>query len=283
MTDHTAVIDAIAAALAQAQVLPYLGPDVLPADAPVPRNALALAAGITAKTAVPHKLKTRLTGAAQYIENFKHRKTVNALMTEQFTKPIVPAPVHALVARLRVPLVVDVWYDDALLKAYAGRTDWGTVQGVSQAEHHGEWVAYYQADGTLVPAEAADAWSTLVYKPIGCVSPARNYIVSDSDYVEVLTEIDIQTPIPPRVQSIRTGRSFLFVGCRFADQLERSYARQVMKRSSSTHWAVIPGELTRNEAKFVQEQNITRIDMQTADFVAALDAALARQGAAQSA
>jgi hypothetical protein len=28
------------------------------------------------------------------------------------------------------------------------------------------------------------------------VRPAANFLVSDSDYVEVLTEIDIQTPIP---------------------------------------------------------------------------------------
>jgi len=98
--------------------------------------------------------------------------------------------------------------------------------------------------------------------------------VSDSDYVEVLTEIDIQTPIPPRVQALRSGRAFVFIGCRFSDQLERSYARQVMKRSSAAHWAVIEGPLTRNEAKFIDEQGITRIDMPTAEFVAALEAAL---------
>lgn len=272
----TEVIDAIARAAAQGRVVPYVGPDVLAADAPVPRNALALAAAITAKSAVPHKLKNKLAGAAQYIENFKHRKTLNALVSEQFAPRCAPGALHALIARLAPPLVVDVWYDDTMLNAFADSADWGCVQGVSQAEHHGEWVAYYQPDGTLVPAEAADAWGTLVYKPIGCVRPARNYIVSDSDYVEVLTEIDIQTPIPPRVQALRRDRAFVFVGCRFADQLERSYARQVMKRSSATHWAVIEGELTRNEAKFIEEQGITRINMSTQDFVAALDAALAR-------
>jgi hypothetical protein len=47
----------------------------------------------------------------------------------------------------------------------------------------------------------------------------RNFLVSDSDYVEVLTEIDIQTPIPAVVQQRRTGRNFLFLGCRFSNQL----------------------------------------------------------------
>ena len=209
MSDHAAIIESIAAAFAQERAVPYLGPEVLAADAPVPRNAQALVAAITAKSAVPHKLKNKLAGAAQYIENFKHRKTINALITEQFGKRCPPAAVHALIARLAPPLVVDVWYDDALLNAFEGAPDWGCVQGVSQAEHHGEWVAYYQPDGTLVPAEAADAWGTLVYKPIGCVRPARNYIVSDSDYVEVLTEIDIQTPIPPDRKSTRLNSSHI--------------------------------------------------------------------------
>ena len=80
-----------------------------------------------------------------------------------------------------------------------------------------------------IPAGARRPGRTLVYKPIGGHQPAGNYLVSDSDYVEVLTEIDIQTPIPPEVQALRSGRNFLFLGCRFDDQLTRSFARQIMK------------------------------------------------------
>jgi len=34
-----------------------------------------------------------------------------------------------------------------------------------------------------------------------------------------------------------------------------------MKRSSDKHWAVLPGGLTRNEAPFLQEQNIWQISL----------------------
>ena len=47
------------------------------------------------------------------------------------------------------------------------------------------------------------AWTTLLYKPHGSVAPARNFLISDADYVEVLTEIDIQTPIPDAVKDRR--------------------------------------------------------------------------------
>ncbi len=194
-------------------------------------------------------------------------------------------------------MLVNAWYDDLPQQAFKGREDWGLVQGVSQAEHFGEWVRYFRADGSLVsgkqrvldgsgakaPAEAPPetlSWKTLVYEPIGSVGPAANYIVSDSDYVEVLTEIDIQTPIPEAVRHIRKGRSFLFLGCRFATQIERNYARQIMKRSSDRHWAVIEGPLTKNEVKFLAEQNIVRIDAPLVDFAADLVGARALAGAA---
>jgi len=277
----------IQAAFQRGDVIPYLGPAVtaLAADSP-PATPLDLVQQLTASASVPHKIKNNLTAAAQYIENFKHRKTLTCLMTKAFTSDARPSELHRwIVGQTKLPLLVHAWYDDLPQKAFAVRDNWGFVQGVSQAEHFGEWVYWFRADGSHVPgkeflrdgsgakapAEAPKetlGWSTLLYQPLGSVAPGANYIVSDSDYVEVLTEIDIQTPIPETVQAIRQGRSFLFLGCRFSNQLERSFARQIMKRSSDRHWAVIEGELTKNEVRFLAEQNITRIDAPLESFVA---------------
>jgi hypothetical protein len=103
------------------------------------------------------------------------------------------------------------------------------------------------------------------------VWPASNFLVSDSDFVEVLTEIDIQTPIPEPVQRLRVGRNFLFLGCRFAMQLERLFARQIMKRSSDRHWAVLPEEPTKNEARFLKLYGIERVEVSLPEFVEALE------------
>jgi hypothetical protein len=56
------------------------------------------------------------------------------------------------------------------------------------------------------------------------------------------------------------------MGCRFNHQLTRTYARQVMKRSSEKHWAIIDEPLTRMEQRFIAEQNITCIEMPLTDF-----------------
>ncbi|NNM81708.1 MAG: SIR2 family protein, partial [Burkholderiales bacterium] len=238
--------------LKRGDLVPYLGPglwqDAKPAH---PANALDLVGKLTEKTSVPFKIRKTLSAAAQYIENFKHRKTLSALMQSAFATPPSPLALHEWIASQSFPLIVDAWYDGAMQQALSAREDWGQVQGLSQAEHHGVWVRYYDASGKRCePAEAGD-WRTLLYSPLGSARPAANFVVSDSDYVEILTEIDIQTPIPEEVRNIRAGKSFLFLGCRFCNQLERIFARQIIKRSSDRHWAVIEGELSRNEQRFL--------------------------------
>lgn len=273
---NRAAMEFISARLQGGHVIPYLGPGVLTlseSDHPLPGSHGALAGCLTAKTSVPHKIRTNLTAAAQFIENFKHRKTVSNSMTEAFCGDAQPTTLHTLLAKMpAMPLIVHAWYDDLPQKAFRAQSGWGMVQGVSQAEHYGNWVHYFHGDGSRSEANAKpDAWTTMLYQPLGSVWPARNYLVSDSDFVEVLTEIDIQTPIPDSVQQLRRERSFLFLGCRFSTQMERMFARQIMKRSSEKHWAVLPEEPTRNEARFLEQYNIERLAMPLQEFVAAFE------------
>ncbi len=268
------LINEIARSLDTGAIIPYLGPDMLSlcSELKVPATPLALAESMTTKVSVPHKIRKRLTQAAQFIENFKHRKSVVHLMNEAFASTPAPSALHLALAGSGAGLWVDTWYDDTLAAALAQvgpQGSWTQVQGLSQSEHFGQWTGVYADDGALLPEMPKDV-ARLLYKPIGSHSPAGNYLVSDSDFVEVLTEIDIQTPIPNAVQAWRSGRHFLFLGCRFDDQLTRCFARQIMKRSSDRHWAVLPDEPTRMEARFLQEQNITRIDMPLAQFAEAL-------------
>jgi hypothetical protein len=270
-------LDAIAKAFDGGNAIPYLGPGLLSLDgagAQVPDSHIALVGHLTSKSSVPHKVRNNLSAAAQFIENFKHRSTVTHAMTEAFSADAQPTSLHTLLMRIPVlPLVVHAWYDDLPQKALRSRSSWGMVQGVSQSEHFGDWVYYYASDGTYAGVEADRSyvdWKTLLYQPLGSVWPAHNYLVSDSDFVEVLTEIDIQTPIPDSVQEIRKGRSFVFLGCRFSTQLERLFAHQIVKRSSEKHWAILPEDTTPNEARFLEQHNIERISMSLNEFVAEL-------------
>ena len=261
---------AILAGLDRGGVIPYLGPgllDLCPEAGAVPASPKALADFLGSKVTVPGRARGNLSASAQYIENFKHRKTLAELMAQAFAPRLTPSALHrALAALPRLPLIVQLWYDDAMRAALAGRADAGLIQGASQAEQFGTWVNYLTLAGAPVEANAAAAWPLILYQPWGAVAPNRNFLVSDSDFVEVITEIDIQTPIPGLVQERRRERSFLFLGCRFTSQTERIFAHQIMKRSSATHYAVLAEEPSRNEARFLAQHGIARLDLTLAEF-----------------
>lgn len=259
-TDAEVLLANVAAGLRSGSIVPYLGPGVAELSKPdVPRTPDALATFFGTKVALPRRARGNAWAAAQHIESNKHRSTVTGLMAQAFSAPVEPTALHRHLATLRLPIIVDTWYDGAMRAALGKRDGWGEVQGITRAGI-GEfrWYRFYDADGNEVDSLAAGNWTTVLYKPHGGVLPARNFLISDADYVEVLTEIDIQTPIPEIIKQRRIGRSFLFIGCRFDDQLLRIYARQITKRSASVHYALVePDVLSRNERRFLLDQGLT--------------------------
>ena len=261
-TDAEAILRDVVARMRAGAVIPYLGPGVAELAAPaVPMNPEALAAFLGAKVALPRRARGNAWAAAQHIESTRHRATVTALMTEAFATPVVPTAVQRHLATLPLPLIVDSWYDGAMRSALEGRSDWGEIQGITRAGiGEDRWYRFYDAEGAEADREKASGWTTLLYKPHGGITPAKNFLITDADYVEVLTDIDIQTPIPDTVKDRRTDRGFLFIGCRFNDQLLRTYGRQVIKRSGTEHYVLVePDSLSKNELKFFIAERLTPI------------------------
>jgi len=260
--DAEAALADVAMRLRAGSIIPYLGPGLAATLKPAaPMNPEALAAFFGTKVALPRRAKGNAWAAAQHIESYKHRSTVTALMSEAFATPVEPTRLHHHLASLRLPMIVDSWYDGAMRTALGERSDWGEIQGITRAGiGEDRWYRFYDAAGAESDRAAAKGWKTLLYKPHGAVTPAKNFLISDADYVEVLTEIDIQTPIPDAVKDRRTERSFVFIGCRFNDQLLRTYARQVTKRSTTLHYVIVePEALSKNEIKFFISQGFTQI------------------------
>ncbi|MCJ1960878.1 SIR2 family protein [Novosphingobium mangrovi (ex Hu et al. 2023)] len=258
------LLDEVGEGLRAGQLVPFVGPGISALGAhAVPLSTGALADFFASKTTLPRRAKGNCWAAAQYIESTRFRDTVTAWMKEAFSQGVLPSAFHRWLAGLPLPLIVDAWYAGEMRTALlaAGREDWAEVQGITRA-HIGEdrWFRFYTPGGDPAKAQEAEAATTLLYTPHGGIAPDANFLITDADYVEVLTEIDIQTPIPEEVRHRRTGLGFVFLGCRFDDQLLRTYARQIMKRSSARHYAVLDVEtLTRNERRFLEEQNISPI------------------------
>ncbi len=256
----------IKASLKAGQLIPYLGPGLLEcgSEAPtVPISPEAVAEALHKRAPAPSRIRTNMWSVAQHIEQRRHRRTLQAWMSEIFAAEPQPTPLHRFLASLPLPLIIDSWYDGAMRAALIEtmRSDVANIQGITRAgEFRDIWTKTYDFAG--IETACLNETGTILYQPHGGARPAGNFLVADSDYVEVLTEIDIQTPIPDEVKHRRQGCGFLFLGCRFDDQMLRTYARQVMKRSLHPHFAVVDASaLTKNERRFIASQGITALDI----------------------
>lgn len=254
--------------LQEGSLAPYLGPGLLEvagAEAAIPASPEAVAAALNTWAPAPSRIRTNMWAVAQHIEQRRHRNTLKAWMAEIFAVEPQPTVLHRWLAGLSLPMIVDSWYDGAMRAALkkSGRKDFVSIQGVTRSgEIRDIWTRVYGVDDCQLEDATASQAATVLYEPHGGARPAGNFLVADSDYVEVLTEIDIQTPIPEIVKDRRGALGLLFLGCRFHDQMLRTYARQIAKRSKGPHYAVMNAEaLTRNERRFLAENGITLIDM----------------------
>lgn len=269
-------IAGVAASLAADRLVPYLGPGLLTLEGPasVPTLPEEVARELHRRAPAPSRIRGNMWSVAQFIESRRHRKTLRAFMADIFDKPRQPGALHRRLAGLPLSLIVDSWYDGNMRAALldAERRDFVDVQGVSRAGIGADaWFEAYAPDDAPIVGGVPSSTATVLYCPHGSILPGGNMLVADSDYVEVLTEIDIQTPIPDIVKARRAERGFLFLGCRFHDQMLRTYARQIMKRSSGPHYAVADaGVLTANETRFLAAERITLIDLPLAEAAAAL-------------
>lgn len=267
-------VSAVRQGLEQGRLAPYLGPGLLEGQTTVPASETALAKWLGTKVSLPRRARGNMWASAQYIESNKHRQTVDALMNQAFADSARTAlPIHRYLASMPLPLIVDTWYDGGMRAALGERADWIEVQGGSRARiGEARWWRSYRADGSECDDAAADGATTLLYKPHGSVAPIGNYLVSDADYVEVLTEIDIQTPIPPAVKTRRSELGFVYLGCRFHDQTLRIFARQIGKRAVGPRFFAFEPDVhrTRTEQRFIEEADAEIIYAPTAEVVAAL-------------
>lgn len=241
----------------QKALAPYVGPLVasLTTGDAMPLSYAGLAEYLGSKVALPRRAKGNPWAAAQYIESTRHRASLVALLREAFQGQREPLPFHHAILRWELPLVVDTWYDGTLGQVLGRSASFAELQGTDRTGVTTPvWFTAYDGAGAEISLEEAKTRTTLLYTPHGAIRPAGRFLLSDADYVEVLTEIDIQSPIPEPVKQRRAELGFVFLGCRFHDQLLRTFARQIAKRSAGPHYAAFErDDLTKMERKFAAE------------------------------
>lgn len=273
--------DAILTALDAGGLVPYLGAGALagvvnPATGrAIPADSDSLILAMNNGQPMAPKLMYEFPRAAMNVELKRGRSTLVKFLDATYRDSAWSAsPLHAWLAGRDLPYLVDTNRDTLMQQAYAARPH-TLIVGVARIAGTAYRFKIFQSDGAgyrPIEQEAVDTSLPILFKPLGTPLPESNYIASDADFVDYITELMGGFAIPGFLKRLRQGRRYLLLGMRLTRDTERMVLSDIL--FGATHpagWALIP-DATDKEKRFLDKLGLELVPAGVDDFLAAAEA-----------
>ncbi len=216
-TDFSEILDG----LYENKVVPYLGPGALfdatnkLTGAPMPADSHSLILAMNNGNPMAPKLMYEFPRAAMNQELKRGRNFLGQFLTKLYGETeYTRASVHDWLAEWRPAYVVDINRDTQLQDTYSDE-EHTLIVGVARITASQFRFKIYHFDGSdyfEIPQEQVDRGLPILFKPLGTPRPEANYIASDADYVDYITELMGGFAIPDFLKEYRKGKQYLFIG-----------------------------------------------------------------------
>lgn len=241
------------------RVVPYLGPGVLfdatnkltGAAMPADSNSLILAMN-NGKPMAP-KLMYEFPRAAMNQELKRGRNFLGQFLTKLYGETEwTRAAVHDWLAEWKPAYVIDINRDTQLQNSYADE-EHTLIVGVARITASQFRFKIYHFDGSdyfEIPQEQVDPRLPILFKPMGTPKPEANYIASDADYVDYITELMGGFAIPDFLKEYRKGKQYLFIGMPLNRDSERMVMSDIVYGAATRKGWVLNKNPTDKEQRF---------------------------------
>ena len=268
------------AGLKDGSIVPYLGAGVL-ADVtnvatgePIPADSDSLIIAMNGGKPMAPKLMYEFARAAMNIELKRGRTTVTKFLTRTYGETAwTRGAVHNWLKEISPHYVIDVNRDTQLQDSYAD-VPHNLIVGIARIGGTDFRYKLYFWDGVAYQKSAAiNPALPILFKPMGTPKPEANYIASDADYVDFITELMGGFSIPPEVKELRKGKQYLFMGLRLNRDTERMVmSDMIYSAAEPAGWALIQTP-TDKERRFCKKQGLELIEADVFDLIGAAIAA----------
>jgi hypothetical protein len=280
----------LVAALRRHDLIPFLGPAALagacdPATGePIPADSDSLILAMNDGKPMAQRLMFEFPRAAMNVELKRGRGAIERFLDRTYgERTWTRAPIHAWLAGLRLPYIVDLNRDTQLQDAYAERPH-TLIRGIARVGGTDFRFRIHRYDGSAyreIDQEQVDPSLPILFKPLGSPRPDGGYIASDADFVDYITELMGGFAIPSFLKAYRAERRYLFIGLRLTRDTERMLLSDIVYGAASpAGWALIP-QPTEKERRFCQTKGIEIVEagvpelLEAAGIESAADRALA--------
>jgi hypothetical protein len=273
--------DDIFSGLADGTVVPYLGPGALngvtdPSGKAIPADSDSLIIAMNNGQPMAPKLMYEFPRAAMNIELKRGRKAVNNFLDATYKgTQWSTSPLHAWLAEQKLPYMIDANRDTQMQLQYAG-TPHTLVVGIARMSGTAFRFRLFHYDGTSytsVEQEAVDSSLPILFKPLGTPLPESNYIASDADFVDYITELMGGFAIPSFIKRSRQNKRYVTLGLRLNRDTDRMvFSDVIFGADKPAGWALIPHP-TDKEKRYLERLNIEIVNADVSDFLSAAQGA----------
>ncbi len=216
------------------------------------------------------RLMFEFSRAAMHLEQRRGVEYITQLMNHIYTKSFEPTSLQKAIVDMSPRYIIDTNRDTKLqeLLAYEPHC---LIIGKSRimADKNRYEVYEYDVENKkyfLVEDEVLDNADKILFKPMGSPLPEPNFIISDADYVDWLTEAMGGFALPPIMKTYRKTKKYLFMGTSFDRDTDRMVANELTLNLEGGY-VITDKELGKKEKKFVEKHNLEVIDMSLENFI----------------
>ena len=273
------VFSEILTGLYENQVVPYLGPGALfdatnkLTGAPMPADSNSLILAMNNGKPMAPKLMYEFPRAAMNQELKKGRNFLGQFLTKLYGETeYTRAAVHDWLAEWKPAYVIDINRDTQLQDSYADE-EHTLIVGVARITASQFRFRIYHFDGSTyfeIPQEQVDPRLPILFKPMGTPKPEANYIASDADYVDYITELMGGFAIPDFLKEYRKGKQYLFIGVPLNRDSERMVMSDIIYGAAEHKGWVLNKNPTAKEQRYCKKIGLEIIDAGVEELLAAV-------------
>lgn len=275
------LIDTIKAGLADGSIIPYLGPQALTGSVnttsgeSIPADSDSLILAMNNGRPMAPKLMYEFPRAAMNLELKRGRSFITRFLNKLYGETEWSrAPIHDWIKSIKPACVIDINRDLQLQQSYSD-TPHNLMIGIARiggTDFRYKLYYYNGTEYTEITNEEANPSLPLLIKPMGAPQPEANYIASDADYVDYITELMGGFGVPKFFKEYRKEKRYLLIGLSLNRDTERMVLHDIsLDRAKESGWAIIPNA-TDKEKRFCKNKlNMEVIDMPLAEFMQIFD------------
>jgi len=181
--------------------------------------------------------------------------------------------VHNWLAEWKPAYVVDINRDTQLQDSYDDE-EHTLIVGVARITASAFRFKIYHYDCSdyfEITQEQIDPKLPILFKPMGTPKPEANYIASDADYVDYITELMGGFAIPDFLKEYRKDKQYLFIGLPLNRDSERMVMSDISYGAAEKRGWVLNKNPTNKEVRFCQKMNLEILDAGIEELLAAVN------------